>query len=144
MSKLKQVTGRAHCEVERYIICVIAGKAPPLFVIAIRALMDFRYLAQSQQLDNNQLALITLSLQLFHSHKQTILDAGARVGKGNKPINHFQIPKLELMHGVVPSVTACGVVMQWSADTTEHAHITEIKVPGWSGNNQSYNPQICQ
>jgi hypothetical protein len=33
--------------------------------------------------------------------------------------------------------------MQWTADTTEHAHITEIRVPGWSGNNQSYNPQIC-
>jgi len=144
VSKLKQVTGRGHRDVERYIVSIIAGKAPPLFVIAIRALMDFRYLAQSRQLDDNQLAQIATSLQLFHNHKQSILDAGARVGKGNKPINHFQIPKLEFMHAVVPSVAACGVVMQWSADTTEHAHITEIKVPGRSGNNQSYNPQICR
>jgi hypothetical protein len=144
VSTLKQVTGRAQREVERYIVCVIAGKAPPLFIIAIRALMDFRYLAQSRQLDDNQLILITTSLQLFHSHKQSILDARARVGKGNKLINHFQIPKLELMHSVVPSVSACGAVMQWSADITEHAHITEIKVPGRSGNNQSYNPQICR
>ena len=144
VSKLKQVTGRAHRDVERYIVCVIAGKAPPLFVIAIQALMDFRYLAQARQIDDNQLAWITTSLELFHHHKQSILDARARVGKGNKPINHFQIPKLELMHGIVPSVTACGVVMQWSADITEHAHITEIKVPGRSGNNQSYNPQICR
>ena len=144
VSKLKQVTGRAHRDIERYIVCVIAGKAPPLFVIAIRALMDFRYLAQSRQLDDNQLAQITTSLQLFHAHKQSILDAGARVGKAKKPINHFQIPKLELMHSVVPSVTACGAVMQWSADITEHAHITEIKVPGRSGNNQSYSPQICR
>ena len=106
--------------------------------------MDFQYLAQSRQLDDNQLAQITSSLQLFHTHKQSILDAHARVGKGNKPINHFQIPKLELMHGVVPSVTASGVTMQWTADTTEHAHITEIKVPGRSGNNQSYSPQICR
>ena len=144
VSKLKQVTGRAHRDVERYIISVIAGKAPPLFVIAIRALMDFRYLAQSRQLDDSQLIQITASLQLFHAHKQSILDAGARVGKGNKPLNHFQIPKLELMHAVVPSIAACGAVIQWSADITEHAHITEIKVPGRSGNNQSYNPQICR
>jgi hypothetical protein len=144
ISTLKQVTGRAQREVERHIVCVIAGKAPPLFVIAIRALMDFRYLAQSRQLNDNQLILIATSLQLFHSHKQSILDARARVGKGNKPINHFQIPKLELMHSVVPSVSASGAVMQWSADTTEHAHITEIKVPRRSGNNQSYNPQICR
>ena len=144
VSSLKQVTGRAHREVERYFICVIAGKAPPSFVIALHTLMDFRYLAQSRQLNDNQLAQITSSLQLFHTHKQSILDARARVGKGNKPIDHFQIPKLELMHGVVPSVMASGVTMQWAADTTEHVHITEIKVPGRSGNNQSYSPQICR
>ena len=144
VSSLRQVTGRAHREVERYIVCIIAGKAPPSFVIALRALMDFRYLAQSRQLDDNQLAQITSSLQLFHAHKQSILDAGACVGKGNRPITHFQIPKLELMHSGVPSVIASGVAMQWTADTTEHAHITEIKVPGCSGNNQSYSPQICR
>ena len=144
VSKLKQVTGRGHHDVERYIVCVIAGKAPPLFVITIRALMDFCYLAQSRQLNDCQLTRITASLQLFHKYKQSILDASAHVGKGNKPIDHFQIPKLEFLHSVVPSVTACGVVMQWSADTTEDAHITEIKVPGRSGNNRSYNPQICR
>ena len=144
VSGLKQVTGRAHRDIERFIVCVIAGKAPPSFVIAIRALMDFRYLAQSRQLNDIQLSRITASLQLFHNHKQTILDIGARVGKGNKPMDHFQIPKLELMQSVVPSVVASGVVMQWSADTTEHAHITEIKTPGRSGNNRSYNPQICR
>lgn len=73
-----------------------------------------------------------------------ILDIGARVGKGNKRLDHFQIPKLELMHGVVPSVIDSGAVIQWSADRTEHAHITEIKVPGRSGNNQDHNPQICR
>lgn len=144
VSGLKQVTGRAHRDVERFIVCVIAGKAPPSFVIAIRALMDFRYLAQSRRLSNSQLSRITASLQLFHSHKQTILAIGARVGKGNKHMDHFQIPKLEFMHSVVPSILASGAVMQWSADRTEHAHITEIKIPGHSGNNRSYHPQICR
>jgi len=144
VSTLKQVTGRTHRDIERYIVGVIAGKAPPSFVIAIRALMEFRYLAQSRQLDDNSLLRISASLQLFHKHKQTILDIGARVGKGNKRMDHFQIPKLELMHGVVPSVIESGAVIQWSADRTEHAHITEIKVPGRSGNNQDHNPQICR
>jgi hypothetical protein len=144
VSGLKQVTGRAHRDVERFIVSVIAGKAPPSFVIAIRALMDFRYLAQSRQLNDIQLSRIAASLQLFHDNKQKILDIGARVGKGNKPMGHFQIPKLELMHSVVPSVLSSGVAIQWSADRTEHAHITEIKTPGRSGNNRSYNPQICR
>ena len=144
VSSLKQVTGRTHRDIERFIVGIIAGKAPPSFVIAIRALMDFRYLAQSRQLNDTTLSSLSTSLQLFHQHKQTILDIGARVGKKNKRMDHFQIPKLELMHGVVPSVIDSGAVIQWSADTTEHAHITEIKVPGRSGNNQDYNPQICR
>ena len=143
VSNLKQVTGRAHRDVERYLVGVIAGKAPPPFVIAIRALMDFRYLAQARQLDDIIISRITSSLQLFHNHKQSILDHRGRVGKGNKPMDHFQIPKLELMHGVILSITSSGAVIQWSVDTTEHAHIMEVKVPGRSGNNQSYTPQIC-
>ena len=43
ISSLKQVTGRAHRDIERYLVGIIAGKAPPSFIIAIRALMDFRY-----------------------------------------------------------------------------------------------------
>ena len=144
VSTLKQVTGRTHRDIERYIVGIIAGKAPPSFVIAIRALMEFRYLAQSRQLDDTSLSQLSTLLQLFHEHKQTILDIGTRVGKGNKRMDHFQIPKLELMHGVVPSVIESGAVIQWSADRTEHAHITEIKVPGRSGNNQDHNPQICR
>ena len=141
---LKQVTGQTHRDIERYIVGIIAGKAPPKFVLAIRALMDFRYLAQSQELNDNSLSSLSTSLQLFHKHKQMILDIGGRVGKRGKAMTHFQIPKLELMHGVVPSVVESGAVIQWSADRTEHAHITEIKVPGRSGNNQDHNPQICR
>ena len=94
-------------------------------------------------MDDTILSRIASSLRLFHEHKQTILDLRARVGKGKKPIDHFQIPKLEFMHGVVPSVISSGAVIQWSADTTKRVHITEVKVPSRSGNNQSYNPQIC-
>jgi len=34
--------------------------------------------------------------------------------------------------------------MQWMADVTEHAHVTEIKQPARSGNNQDYYTQIAQ
>jgi len=33
--------------------------------------------------------------------------------------------------------------MQWSADITEHAYITEIKDPARASNNQQYEAQIC-
>ena len=34
-------------------------------------------------------------------------------------------------------------MLQWSADVTEHAHITEIKKPARAGNNQNYYSQIA-
>jgi len=36
------------------------------------------------------------------------------------------------------------MAMQWSANATKHAHITEIKGPATLGNNQDYESQICQ
>lgn len=144
ISKLKQVTGRAQRDVQRYIIGVIAGAVPQDFVIAIRSLMDFRYLSQSTILDDDGCSLISASLAEFHHHKAAILAAGARVGKGNQPIDNWYIPKLELMQSVEPSIRCVGTAIQWSADLTEHAHITEVKTPARSTNNQSHDAQICR
>lgn len=144
ISKVKQVTGREHRDIQRYIVGLIADATPRRFIIAIRSLMDFRYLAQSPIIDETILHDISSALQDFHEHKQAILDAGARVGQKNKPINHFYIPKLELLQSVVSNIRFNGVAIQWSADATEHAHITEVKDPARSGNNQDYDSQICR
>src|SRR5712672_1298934 len=42
------------------------------------------------------------------------------------------------------TVQANGANIQWSADVTKHAHVTEIKNPADSGNNQNYEEQICR
>jgi len=47
ISKLKQVTGCDHCEIQRYIIGAVAGSVLCKFLMAIRALLDFHYLAQA-------------------------------------------------------------------------------------------------
>jgi hypothetical protein len=144
ISKLKQVTGREHRDVQRYLVSAIAGRAPKEFVIAIRALMDFRYLAQAPVIDEEICCKIEAALALFHTYKWAIMEANARVGKGNKTIDDWYIPKLELMQSVVPNICYNGVPMQWSADITERAHITEIKDPAHSGNNQNYESQITR
>ena len=46
ISKLKQVTGRDHRAVQRYIIGAIAGRVPPKFLMAVRALLNFRYISK--------------------------------------------------------------------------------------------------
>ena len=68
---------------------------------------------------------------------------GAQVGKRNRAINDWHIPRLELMQSVVPNIQANGASIQFSADVTERAHITEIKNPAHAGNNQHNKSQIC-
>ncbi|KAJ7681614.1 hypothetical protein B0H17DRAFT_1138364 [Mycena rosella] len=53
-------------------------------------------------------------------------------------------PQLEFLQSVVSSIRANGVPLQWSADITEHSHITFIKEPVSHTNNQRYEPQICR
>lgn len=137
ISKLKQVTGRDHRSIQRYLVPIIAGAVPLHFLIAIRALLDFRYLSQMPVFDERALEKLDAALATFHTHKHAIIAAGARS-------EHFQIPKLELMQHVVPSIRVSGAPMQWSADVTEHAHVTEIKNPARAGNNQNYYAQIAR
>ena len=143
ISKLKQVTGCGHCTVQRYIIGVIAGAIPPKFLVAIRALFDFHYLTQMPRFDDKVLDRIEASLHTFHENKSAIISAGGRQGS-NGPLDHWEIPKLELLQHIVPSIRTSGAVMQWSADVTEHAHVTEIKQPARSGNNEDYYAQIAR
>ncbi|KAN0075262.1 hypothetical protein V8E55_011285 [Tylopilus felleus] len=132
VSKLKQVTRRDHCSMQQYIVGIIAGAVPPQFLTAICALMDFHYLSQMPSFNDHVLQKLEDALQLFHDHKDSVIAAGGRSG-------HFNIPKLELLQHVIPSI--CDSVMQWSADATEHAHVTEVKNPAHAGNNQITTPR---
>jgi Plavaka transposase len=144
ISKLKQVTGREHRDIQRYIVPVIADAVPKDFLISIRSLMDFRYLAQAPQISGQTCTEIDLALKGFHDHKSTIISSGARTGKGGKVIDNWYIPKLELLQSVTSSIRESGAAIQWTADTTERYHITEIKDPSDHSNNQAYEAQICR
>ncbi|KAG1848322.1 hypothetical protein DFJ58DRAFT_842964 [Suillus subalutaceus] len=125
ISKLKQVTGRGHRDIQRYIIGLISGAAPRHFVITICALMDVRYLAQCPAPNDDLLPSIDQSLSTFHDNKDIILTS-------------------ELLQSITSGTRNVGALIQWSADATEHAHISEIKDPARRTNNNDYNPQICQ
>ncbi|KAG1812038.1 hypothetical protein EV424DRAFT_1473622 [Suillus variegatus] len=110
ISKLKQVTGHAQCDIQHSIIAAAADAVPSIVITAIRALMDFRYLVQSTRIEDRDLQRISTALAEFHANKQAILDAEFRRGKSGK-------------QSIAPSIRNTGVAMQWTADTTEHAHI---------------------
>ncbi|KAJ6463763.1 hypothetical protein DFH09DRAFT_1254651 [Mycena vulgaris] len=127
------VTGREHQDMQRYLVAAIAGAQdiPRGFLIA------------APKIDEDVLNKMDAALKTFHENKHAILEAGVRRGK-NGPIDNWWIPKLEFMQSVVPSIRANGVPLQWSADMTEHAHITLIKDPASHSNNQNHEQQICR
>ncbi|KAH7905010.1 hypothetical protein BJ138DRAFT_1233543 [Hygrophoropsis aurantiaca] len=145
ITKLKQVGGRAQRDAQRYIVVVIAGKAAPSVVTAVRALVDFRYLAQAPAISTTTRDKIQSALREFHENKEAILNSGLRRGAKTKAaLDHWHIPKLEMMQSVVPSIERVGSLLQWSADTTEHAHIEVVKDPAATTNNHNYDTQICR
>ncbi|KAH9017772.1 hypothetical protein EDB83DRAFT_2232210, partial [Lactarius deliciosus] len=102
VSKLKQVTGQEHCDIQCYLVAVIADAVSKDFLIAIRLLMDFWYLTRAPEISEQDCISIDNALQGFHDHKSSIISAGAQIGKGKKKkvINNWYIPKLELMQSV--------------------------------------------
>ncbi|KAF8130477.1 hypothetical protein K438DRAFT_1788654 [Mycena galopus ATCC 62051] len=145
ISKAKQMTGREHRDIQRYLIPVIAGAAgiSKKFLTAITALNDFFYHGQAPKIKEDTLNKLDDLLQKFHDNKKAILDAGARKGK-NGPIDNWYIPKLEILHSVVPQIRKNGAPLQWSADVTERAHIDLVKDPAENSNNQKHEEQICR
>src|SRR6202042_3235588 len=103
ISKLKQCTGREHRDFQKLIVAVTAGGIHPHVTCAIRALIEFIFQAQSLLIYDEHLHALREALREFHFYKDAIVHQGGRRGKRG-PILHFNIPKLELMQGVVESV----------------------------------------
>ena len=135
---LKQTLMQLHWEVQRYIIGVVAGGIPQEALIAVWVLADFHYQSQAPRITDADIVKLSTSLQEFHDHKAAFMEAGAWGS-----LDHWNIPRLEMMLSVVPGIPAMGTIGQWSADITEHAHIDIVKNPAQSSNNQNFDSQIC-
>ncbi|KAJ3913110.1 hypothetical protein F5877DRAFT_71831 [Lentinula edodes] len=108
------------------------------------ALLDFCYSGQAQRFSQASSLQVQTALKEFHENKSVILELKARVNPKGKSIDHWEIPELEFMQSVEPSICASGSIMQWTADIMEHGHITLVKDPAQSGNNHDFEIQICR
>ena len=111
--------------------------------MVMHALVDFCYLAQALELDDDDCSALLLLLHTFHDNKAHVIKVGGWRGK-KKVIMNWYIPKLELLQNVMPSIHDSGALAQWTADITEHAHILMIKNPACQSNNIDIDPQICR
>ena len=80
--------------------------------------MDFCYAAQAEEINEDSCEAILASINKFHQQKSGIMNMKTQVGKGNRPINNWYIPKLELMQSIVPNIQANGIAIQYSTNAT--------------------------
>ena len=107
--------------------------------------MEFQYFSQAPAITSITHDKIKRALQEFHDHKHAIIEDGLFHGQQTKAIlEHWHIPKLELTQSIAPSIEQVGSLLQWSADTTEHANIEVVKDSASSTNNHNYESQICR
>lgn len=136
VSKLKQVTGHEHRELQKTFIAVIDGLADDRFIRATRALAEFRYLAQAEVISEQDIAKLKGYLSEFHQHKSAV--------EPFRTSKKWQIPKLERLHYLIASISDSGAPYQYSTDRTESAHIELVKEPYRHSNRKNYFSQICR
>ncbi|KAI5981099.1 hypothetical protein EDC04DRAFT_2617650 [Pisolithus marmoratus] len=81
-------------------------------------------LLQVPKIMDTDITKLTASLQEFHDNKSALMEASMWGS-----LDHWQIPKLEIMLAIAPSISSMDALVQWSADITEHTHINIIKNP---------------
>ncbi|KAG1829890.1 hypothetical protein DFJ58DRAFT_719664 [Suillus subalutaceus] len=128
ISHVAQMTGREHRDIQRTIVAMILGAAPPEFVQAIRALIDFMYQAQNPVHTESSIEAMQASLNEFHDCKVAILEAEARRGQSSIK-EDFYIPKLELLLSFAEAIRNNGGLIQFTVDVSERLLITHCKSP---------------
>ena len=143
-TRFKQHTGKETKDLERVFLGVIAGhkNVSDGILKAIRAVLDFIYLAQYNSHSTTTLEYLQNALQTFHKYKQDIADSGVRNGQRQK--GEFHIPKIELMQHVGRLVTLLGSAPQFSSEQTERCHIDMAKEPYKATNRKAHAEQMCR
>ncbi|KAI6020684.1 hypothetical protein BKA83DRAFT_105514, partial [Pisolithus microcarpus] len=78
ITKLKQVGGCTQRDIQRYLVMVIASSAHANVIAAVRALMEFCYLAQAPTIMEEGCEKIAAALAEFHRYKHAIIVRGLR------------------------------------------------------------------
>ena len=100
----------------------IEGHVPDEMVKAIRAFLDFCYIARRDTHDTHSLSALDDALQRFHQHREIFRASGVRVEGFNLPRQHSLLHYLKL-------IRAYGAPNGLCSSITESKHIKVVKEP---------------
>jgi Plavaka transposase len=125
ITTLSRVSGHVH----KKMCCILLGLIVDLpipggcdstrLVRAVRALLDYLYLAQYQCHTSDTLNQLHDALSAFHDNKSIFTDLGVR--------EHFNIPKLHSLTHYISSIRLFGTTDNYNTEQTERLHIDFAK-----------------
>jgi len=139
-SHLSCVTGVEHKNMCRILIGLVinlplpSGQGPSCVIKAVRALLDFLYLAQFPSHTSETLYLLDDSLAWFHQNKLVFVDLGTR--------EHFNIPKFHSLIHYNSSIRLFGTTDNYNTEQSERLHIDFAKNAYRASNHKDEYPQM--
>ncbi|THH20201.1 hypothetical protein EW146_g1111 [Bondarzewia mesenterica] len=125
ISHLSRVSGAEHREICKILLGLIVdlrlrdGRSPIRIYRAVRALLDFLYLAQYPSHTDTTLGYLDDALKRFHANKDIFLEIGVR--------EDFNLPKLHALVHYVASIKLLGTTDNFNTEYSERLHIDFTK-----------------
>ncbi|KAH9043546.1 hypothetical protein EDB83DRAFT_2227861 [Lactarius deliciosus] len=125
ITTLSRISGKEHKNICRFLIGLIidlaipGGQLPSRVIRAVRALLDFVYLAQYPSHTSQTLQRLEECLARFHENKDVFIDLGVR--------RHMRIPKLHSLLHYRSSITLFGTTDNYNTEQSERLHIDFTK-----------------
>ena len=125
ISRFSRISGHEHKKMCGILLGLIIDLPIPggwnttRLVRAVRALLDFLYLAQYQSHTSDTLEQLHDALSVFHNNKDIFVDLGVR--------EQFNIPKLHSLTHYVSSIRLFGTTDNYNTEQTERLHIDFAK-----------------
>ena len=125
ISRLSRVSGKEHKNMSRILVGLIMdlpvpdGQVSPRIIAAVRALLDFLYLAQFPSHTTTTMARLEDALTRFHTNKDVFVDLGVR--------KHFNLPKIHSLIHYSASIRLFGTTDNYNTEQTERLHIDLTK-----------------
>jgi Plavaka transposase len=125
ITSLAQVSGSEHKKICKFLLGLVidlpvpGGQGSVRITRAVRALMDFLYLAQYESHTSDTISLLQDSLTRFHDNKDVFLDLGIR--------ENFRLPKLHSLTHYASSIQLFGTTDNYNTEQSERLHIDFAK-----------------
>ncbi|KAF8494898.1 hypothetical protein F5888DRAFT_1795019 [Russula emetica] len=120
-----RVSGHEHKKICIFLLGLIidlpvpGGQGSARIIRAVRALMDFLYLAQYGSHTSDTISLLQDSLPRFHDNKDVFLELGIR--------ENFRLPKLHSLMHYALSIRLFSTTDNYNTEQSEHLHIDLTK-----------------